>query len=309
MHRWVGIIAGLGLGLLPPVAHAARVKSKLPKLALLDFPPEKSFDDNTNRVLNEFYATDLRQQGFQVISSSDMAAALGLERQRQLLGCNESNCMTELGGALGVDYIARGTVAVIGNLTALSLSLQDSHGLEVNRVSVRFPGHDAATLLEKLDETVPRLIQPVRESGLFAPKEPAAAQAPSPAPKALPAPAPVTSVAQQPEPTVVPYALIGGGGAVAIGGGAVLGIGLRDLNAWSASANHLAGSNPLSPTALENAHHAANREITAGALLTGAGLAAIGVGTALVLHQGSEATHAAREPAHNPGAVALLLDF
>lgn len=50
--------------------------------------------------------------GVQVTTKNDVAQVLGVERQRQLLGCGaESSCLAELAGALGVVNVLTGTVA------------------------------------------------------------------------------------------------------------------------------------------------------------------------------------------------------
>ena len=43
----------------------------------------------------------LTLKGFRVLTAADMAAVLGVERQKALLGCNdESSCIAEIGAAL-----------------------------------------------------------------------------------------------------------------------------------------------------------------------------------------------------------------
>jgi hypothetical protein len=41
-----------------------------------------------------------------VLAGADIAALLGFERQRQLLGYEESGCLAEIGWALGAHYLA-----------------------------------------------------------------------------------------------------------------------------------------------------------------------------------------------------------
>src|SRR4051812_36888184 len=44
--------------------------------------------------------------GIKVLTSHDVEAVLGMERQKQLMGCaDDSSCLTEIVGALGVDGI------------------------------------------------------------------------------------------------------------------------------------------------------------------------------------------------------------
>lgn len=56
----------------------------------------------------------MNQRGYKVTTPADIQALLGLERQRQLLGCSEdSSCMTEIASALGVPLIVVGRVSKI----------------------------------------------------------------------------------------------------------------------------------------------------------------------------------------------------
>jgi hypothetical protein len=62
---------------------------------------------NTSVELAAFYADQLaaalRARGVKVVSASDIVALIGVERERQLLGCADSGCMAEIGNALGCD--------------------------------------------------------------------------------------------------------------------------------------------------------------------------------------------------------------
>lgn len=56
-----------------------------------------------------------------VISASEVEAALGLERQKQLLDCDSTSCMTEIAGSLNVSHILLGTVGRLGGSVLLDL--------------------------------------------------------------------------------------------------------------------------------------------------------------------------------------------
>lgn len=62
---------------------------------------------------SEVLATHLREHGLKVMTGRDIGAVLGLERQKQLLGCmdDSTSCSAELAGALGVGALVVGTVA------------------------------------------------------------------------------------------------------------------------------------------------------------------------------------------------------
>lgn len=60
-------------------------------------------------------AVNLSKHGFRVTTPADLEAMLGLERQRQLLGCNEdTSCLAEISSALGVPLVATGRLTRLG---------------------------------------------------------------------------------------------------------------------------------------------------------------------------------------------------
>jgi TolB-like protein len=75
--------------------------------------------------------TDHLAQSFRrvrVITPHDIAAVLGLERQKELLGCaeNAANCMAELGNALGVSGVIVGEVLKVGQHVQVNLRVLDA---------------------------------------------------------------------------------------------------------------------------------------------------------------------------------------
>jgi hypothetical protein len=86
--------------------------------------------------------TDVRPGGdrIQVITSSMMASVLGLERQKQLLGCkDDSSCLVEVGNALGADLLISASVGKLGNTYLLSLTLIDLAKSQPDKVAQRTP--------------------------------------------------------------------------------------------------------------------------------------------------------------------------
>jgi len=84
-------------------------------------------DPQVEALLSEVALTEAASfRGLDTIGRSDVQSLLGLERQRQLLGCSEdASCLADLGGALGVDYLLVGSVGRIGTLLRLDLKLVD----------------------------------------------------------------------------------------------------------------------------------------------------------------------------------------
>ncbi len=118
----------------PPVPRTA-TPSPVPKakakathrMAVLDFTLAGSAHPDLARVLADAAAggaaaaTDL-----QVLSQGDIAAMLGLERTRQMLGCTEDQgCMAELAGALDSDRLLSGSLTILERTSLLTVKVID----------------------------------------------------------------------------------------------------------------------------------------------------------------------------------------
>jgi TolB-like protein len=67
----------------------------------------------------------VRLAGVQVITAQEVATMLGMERQKELLGCSEgaSACQAELAAALGVDGVITGSISKVGSGLLINLKL------------------------------------------------------------------------------------------------------------------------------------------------------------------------------------------
>jgi TolB-like protein len=91
-----------------------------------------------------------RQTGFRILTSKDVEAVLGVERQRQLLGCTEnSSCLTEIGGALGAADVIHGTLGKLGSSYIFNLQLVNAGtGQVTRRFSTRSSSTSEETFLD-----------------------------------------------------------------------------------------------------------------------------------------------------------------
>jgi hypothetical protein len=112
------------LALTPCVALA---ESK-PKVAVLGVRAEAGVSQGTANLLAEIISTDVTHTGqYEVLTQADVATMIGVERQRQLLGCNQNdNCFAEIGAALGTDLILDASVGTVGTLRVLAMRLYDA---------------------------------------------------------------------------------------------------------------------------------------------------------------------------------------
>jgi hypothetical protein len=83
-------------------------------------------------------------KGYDVVGKSDIVAMLGFEKQKAVLGCSDdSACLAELGGALGVDLVMVGSLGRIGALYRLDLKLVDAKKAKIRgRVGVNVEGQE-----------------------------------------------------------------------------------------------------------------------------------------------------------------------
>ena len=89
------------------------------------------------------------------ITKDDINAMLGVEKLKDLLGCDTTVCITELGGAAGADLVLHGNVGQMGASYALNLSIVGvTDGSVIGRVS-----HLAPTSDDSLVRAVPTVVE------------------------------------------------------------------------------------------------------------------------------------------------------
>ena len=124
-----------------PVVFLIAALSVLPALttaeeavpvAVMEFASKGGVTQEQMDALGDMLANNIRAAGrYKVIGKSDIRAALNLESQKQLLGCNDDSCVAEIGGALGVRWVVLGNISQFGETYLLNLKL-----LDVDKVSV-----------------------------------------------------------------------------------------------------------------------------------------------------------------------------
>lgn len=143
----------LAIGLLSATALAAERE----KLLVLDISVSAPELKATANNLAEQLLTELaKNDRFEVIGSSDVTLLLGLERQKQLLGCEETSasCLAELGGALGTQWLISGALTRAGSIYRIDLKVVDTRKARaINRVGRTVESQEELVLLaEKLAE-------------------------------------------------------------------------------------------------------------------------------------------------------------
>jgi hypothetical protein len=117
---------------------ATPIKLAAPGLTTLGLEPEFGV------LFTERLAVLAKQPDLSIITARDVQQVLGLERQRQLMGCTASSCVAELAGALGVDALLSGSLAHSGKSYTLVLRvIRASDGSELVSASARVSSEDA----------------------------------------------------------------------------------------------------------------------------------------------------------------------
>ncbi|MFL5320321.1 MAG: hypothetical protein ACJ790_11745 [Myxococcaceae bacterium] len=117
-------------------------------------------DEKKTEFLSDHFAQALAAAGATVTSSRDVAAAIGMERQRMLLGCDEgTSCVAEIASALGVDALASGDIAKIaaGRYQVNLKIVKTSDGHRLATQSFRVDGDEA--LLDGIDRASLELVK------------------------------------------------------------------------------------------------------------------------------------------------------
>jgi hypothetical protein len=190
----------------------------------------------------------LGERGLKVVSQRDVQAMLGLERQKQLLGCTDdsTSCSAELAQALGVDLLLVGTFARLGQTLQVNLRVLSARD---GSVRARFSG--TADEEAQLPKLLTRAGEALADALLPAP------------PGSAPRPPPTAS-----------WVLLGGGVAVAAAGGVCLFLQEQDHASLIAPASQ----GVIAAAAAEGARDRGKALQTAGPILLGVGAAALAAG-------------------------------
>lgn len=138
------------------VLHAAGDKPinlALPGLSAQGFSREQA------EFFTEHLALALRQQGVDVVTPREIGALLGLERQKQLLGCSDGadSCTVELANALGADGVLLGDVGKVGDRIQINLKVLNPGTARAIALFARGVTGDGA-VLDALTAAAPELV-------------------------------------------------------------------------------------------------------------------------------------------------------
>ncbi len=103
----------------------------------------------------------LQSRGFNVITEKDLIAVLGIERQRQLMGCSDASCMVELTSALGADVLVSGSLVKLGDEIEATANVTDARNARL-LASRRVTGDSEQAVLDGLGVAADQLAAELR---------------------------------------------------------------------------------------------------------------------------------------------------
>lgn len=107
-----------------------------PQIAVMPVQRESSAAD-LPELVNDYVLIAVQEAGYpNVIGHTDVAALLGFEKEKELAGCNDVACFSEIGGALGTEWLVVVKVAKVETDWAVTATLIDTGEVRVlNRTS------------------------------------------------------------------------------------------------------------------------------------------------------------------------------
>ncbi len=147
------------------------------------------------------FAQQLASRGFRVTTPQEVAAVLGLERQKALLNCSDQSCNMEIASALGVDALITGSIGRMSSGYLANVKIIRATDASALAVFSARPKTDdeVADFLEASAEAFARQYPP-KEKG----------------------PALVAGAAPAPRSRALPLALAGGAAVSLVAGGLML---------------------------------------------------------------------------------------
>lgn len=152
------MIVALAAALIVTAAPAEKPKLAAPGLEALNL------DEKTISFFSEHFATQFTFEGVNVITPSQIGAVIGLERQKQLMGCqDDSSCMAEIGDALGVDGILTGSIAKLDDVYQLNFKIVSPNDASALATYSRRASGGQKVLLNELDRAAKVMAKLMKE--------------------------------------------------------------------------------------------------------------------------------------------------
>lgn len=144
-------VARAASGAKPPAKKATASKKAPAKVAVMAVHTT-GIPKGVGSTLTEVLTSEVASVShLQVIGASDIKSLLGFQAQKQILGCSEdSSCLAQIGGALGVDLLVSAEVGRVGGTYVVSVKL-----IRIDEAKVE--GRTYETVKGRIDAVIGRL--------------------------------------------------------------------------------------------------------------------------------------------------------
>src|ERR1700722_7870584 len=105
------------------------------RIVVTDVKPRVGVSKELAQGIPDELGTEVRKRApnATVLGAEDIRSMIGMQQQKQSLGCQDVSCLAELGGALGASTLVTGTLARFGSTYLLTLQLVDVRAAKVAR--------------------------------------------------------------------------------------------------------------------------------------------------------------------------------
>ena len=166
------------VGLVCSLAGAAVADQRI-KLAVSEVQARRGVDSTLARVIEEYLVTEIAKTGqYSVIGRDDILRLLHQEEERiKVTGCADDECLAEIGGALGVDFLVGGSLDRVGESVLVNLKVLNVRRAQVvARDGERLKGASEEDLLDGVSLLFRRLFGPGGPMEQLLPRGPGAGE-------------------------------------------------------------------------------------------------------------------------------------
>jgi len=130
-----------------------------PTLIVFDIINERGVDKSMANLITELILDQVSRYGkYTVIGQKDLDKMLSWEQSKQLRGCNDTQCLVQIAGALGAEYYIEGSIGVMGDLYLVSLKYIDAINVKVLERSTEKVKKDENVVMSTVERQVEALL-------------------------------------------------------------------------------------------------------------------------------------------------------
>ncbi len=149
----------LSLALQTPAPAPATSPADDGRIVVTPLAAQRNVDEGLVNVLSDVMLSELSKRGYSVVGYSDIQAMLDNEASKSMLACDGTNCLAELGDAMGAKLLLHSSLGRVGSQYVLNFKLIDvEHSAVRNRVTRYVAGIDEGALIAEVTSAVVELM-------------------------------------------------------------------------------------------------------------------------------------------------------